>query len=460
MIMRKKRTPPRPKPAAKRTPAAKGKVATKGRALKTPKKAAPIGAATVAAELLEQWLSRQDATALSVTRGTPASSEALDAAERALGVKLTKEARAVVERFGWLELSVSPGLWPYPMFVDGLRFFGVGDAPERLSLERQHARLQAVVAARTAADPKANFDFNRADSVRASVPVVSTLEGLKNAWLSRRDLVWFNDLTTRFEQSIIKLQSDARQASPLFKAKTLGELMPRLLERLDWRIERARQLRGLHDALSALGPCGVGGDQKLRSASFPDMAFQVARFGGVAVIRAERALGTTDANFLELNGAVPFVRIEQGEYDSDESRWNVRGCVDLLPGTRLDARRFEIVRALLEHAHGIVRGSAAEVARSSPPTKELAALVRSALGAKAGAEVVNGRFPRLRLTVPARSWGINFGFGWKPVVHDRLTAELSLDDGTSPTERTAQLETLARFAGAGQDADDRWISDF
>ncbi len=142
----------------------------------------------LALEALDAWLARHG-TAIAVRQGEQANA---GAALQAAHGKLHPLHRALVDRFGgFAEIAISPTYWPYRRNVDGFRILGIAPGYVACDVATQHAAL----AKRLDSDASAGAaDARKLKQWRASVPFLTTLEGISDSWLATaRGADWFTD---------------------------------------------------------------------------------------------------------------------------------------------------------------------------------------------------------------------------------------------------------------------------
>ena len=235
---------------------------------------------------LQNFIDR-NAAYLTVRHGAGLPEAELKRELERLDIKLPRTVREVLTRWGWLELMVSKDVWPHTMFADGLQFFGFGDAPTELSLEHHLRRFDAAVDAATF------FRFNNQKGLRGRTPVFGTLEGLQNSWAANsRSVKWFNDYASRWDE--ILRDEGTNTDHPMFDVSDADDVAALLLQRLGYRIERARMLGDLSHELAELGSVEVDGAQVLRTSAHPDVRWMVRPHDSHPVVRAVLDIGVVD----------------------------------------------------------------------------------------------------------------------------------------------------------------------
>jgi hypothetical protein len=195
--------------------------------------ALPVDAALAA---VERWLAVHEPR-LAIRRGEPADIEGLP---RVGAGKLHPFHRALLARFGHLEIALAPAYWAHARPGEGLRVLGVAPPSSRCDLVTEAARREEALARIEANEDDAR-EKKRLAARRARVPILTTLEGVADAWTAKSSgaIAW------ELDRSIAGAYRASHGESHLDPARGPAfALVARLLElegRMSW-IDRARAI--------------------------------------------------------------------------------------------------------------------------------------------------------------------------------------------------------------------------
>lgn len=299
----------------------------------------------------------QHSDALNVQHGEALAQADVKATLKECKVAMPAPLRAVIEKWGYLELSLSSEVWPHSTFNDGLRFFGFGKSvPDRLSLqvqaERYRTRFRKIKADAKQYGDTPSLPNNNFKNMEKRSPVFSTLEGLSHSWCSNsRTLGWFHDFAHYSIRGGI-LPKD----NPLFELSSSQDVLDVLLSRLEYRIKRGRTLRSMQSTLEELGEVKVRGDQHLWCSAMPDVWWHVWQCEGEPTVRAIRRVG-----FLNL-GQAQSPSLDNGVwalrgYPEGDQGSPVEASLGLNPNTELGTPLLKDIDRALAHADAKIRAA-------------------------------------------------------------------------------------------------------